>query len=250
VSKILPGVPDQPLDELIECLRTARKKRPDLLQGNLAFAISLVSRYSFTFVNDDYEEAASILDEILTSGSPEDSKDELAAMAQGFATLFMTGLARVRSRLGAHSTPENLEAMYLSRSSLGSSSVKELDRLSHSDPIVFDLEKTAKRRFHYFGSTGVETLPGNSPSSQPVPAVSSQDNGGDDWEFNQTFDDMKLLRFEIRNNEDTTKIDEATERARTILASYSPTNLHMLSNAILRLHPLRGVRSHKKDRVS
>ncbi|KAN0141060.1 hypothetical protein V8E53_000816 [Lactarius tabidus] len=159
VSKILPGVPDQPLDELIECLRTARKKRPDLLQGNLAFSISLVSRYSFTFVNDDYEEAASILDEILTSGSPEDSKDELAAMAQGFATLFMTGLARVRSRLGAHSTPENLEAMYLSRSSLGSSSVKELDRLSHSDPIVFDLEKTAKRRFHYFGSTGVETLP-------------------------------------------------------------------------------------------
>jgi hypothetical protein len=160
VSKILPGVPDQPLDELIECLRTARKKRPDLLQGNLAFAISLVSRYSFTFVNDDYEEAASILDEILTSGSPEDSKDELAAMAQGFATLFMTGLARVRSRLGAHSTPEILEAMYLSRSSLGSSSVKELDRLSHSDPIVFDLEKTAKRRFYYFGSTGVETLPG------------------------------------------------------------------------------------------
>jgi hypothetical protein len=30
-TNIQTGVPDQPLDELIECLRAARKHRPDLL---------------------------------------------------------------------------------------------------------------------------------------------------------------------------------------------------------------------------
>jgi hypothetical protein len=48
--KIHPGVPDQPLDELIECLRAARKRRPDLaLEGHIrarvAMAWCLVCRY-------------------------------------------------------------------------------------------------------------------------------------------------------------------------------------------------------------
>ena len=63
LSEIRPDVPGQPLDELIECLGAAMKRRPDLPQGRAAFAISLGTRYSMTSVNDDYEEAMSIFDE-------------------------------------------------------------------------------------------------------------------------------------------------------------------------------------------
>ena len=70
-SNIRPGVPDQPLDELIEFSRVARKRRPDLLEGHMTFAISLVLRYRMTCANHDYEDAASILDEIIAYRSPE-----------------------------------------------------------------------------------------------------------------------------------------------------------------------------------
>ena len=43
-SKIGLDVPDQPLDELIEFLRVARKRRPDLLDGHMIFATCLVLR--------------------------------------------------------------------------------------------------------------------------------------------------------------------------------------------------------------
>ena len=63
-SKIDAGVPGQPLDELIEFSRVARKRRPDLLEGHMTFAMCLVYRYMMTSVNNDYEEAASTLDDI------------------------------------------------------------------------------------------------------------------------------------------------------------------------------------------
>jgi hypothetical protein len=73
VSKIHIGVPEQPLDELIECLRAAMKRRPDLLEGHITLAKCLVYRYYMTGVDDDYDEAASILDEIITSGNSQDN---------------------------------------------------------------------------------------------------------------------------------------------------------------------------------
>ena len=82
-SKIRNWVPDQPLDELIECLRAARKHRPDLLQARFALVESLTTRYCMTWMNDDYEEAVSILDEIVASSSfPGDSQDDSLAASQ------------------------------------------------------------------------------------------------------------------------------------------------------------------------
>ena len=81
-SKIRLAVPDQPLDELIEFSRVATKHRPDLLKGHITFAISLACRYTITCVNDDYEEAASILDNIITYRSPGNSQDEFVAKVQ------------------------------------------------------------------------------------------------------------------------------------------------------------------------
>ena len=208
-SKIRPGVLDQPLDEVIEFWRVARKRRPDLLEGHIAFAVYLAHRYLITCVNDDYEEAASILDDIITR-SPGNSQDE--SVYRAYATGFVTELAMVRSRV--YQTPENLEeAFYCTRTCASSSSVKE-----HFPDIVMDLEATSNARSRYFGSIeGVEAPsgPGQWLSLvKPNPAT---------LEYNQTLDKMKNLLFGIRNTDDTTEIDEAIEKGRSILA-LSPTN--------------------------
>ncbi|KAH9161535.1 hypothetical protein EDB89DRAFT_1913841 [Lactarius sanguifluus] len=62
LSKFSLSAPDQPLNQIIECLRLARKHRLDM-GVSFALAASLLCRYFTTFVNDDYEEAASALDE-------------------------------------------------------------------------------------------------------------------------------------------------------------------------------------------
>jgi hypothetical protein len=106
-SNIDFGVPDQPVDELIECLRAARKHRPDLLAGRFALVISLIARYDMTYLNDDYEEAASILDEIITETSLRKPQDKSLDEAQGRATCLVKGLAVMR--LNAYGTPESSE---------------------------------------------------------------------------------------------------------------------------------------------
>ena len=91
ISKIRPTVPDQPLDEIIEFLRVARERRPDLLEGRMAFAICLVCRYIMTCADRDYEEAASILDGIIAI-PPGNSQDESVAKARASATGLVTTL--------------------------------------------------------------------------------------------------------------------------------------------------------------
>ncbi|KAI9433837.1 hypothetical protein H4582DRAFT_949358 [Lactarius indigo] len=70
VSKICLPVPDQPLGQIIECLRLVRIQRPKLRRAHFALALCLRARYLTTLVNDDYEEITSILDEIITSSPP------------------------------------------------------------------------------------------------------------------------------------------------------------------------------------
>jgi tetratricopeptide (TPR) repeat protein len=200
-SKIRPGIPNQPLDELIEFSRVARKRRPDLLEAQMTFAYSLVCRYNMTCVNDDYEEAASILDEIIAYRSPENSQDETVAKARATATALVTAIAGIRSIV--YQTPENVEeAIYRSRLCANSSSLKE-----HC-VIVTDPEAVAEGRFYHFGSIeGVEESPGNSMAD------------GLSQEYTHTIGRMRDLLFGTRNTDDTTEIDEAVEKGRSILAS-------------------------------
>jgi CHAT domain-containing protein/predicted RNA-binding Zn-ribbon protein involved in translation (DUF1610 family) len=198
-SQIRPFNQDQPLDELIHCLQVARKRRPDLLQSRMAFAQSLVCRYSVTSVNDDYEEAASVLDGIITYRSPGNLQDKSLVKAQGLATGLAAILAATRSV--TFQTPECLEeAIYRSRTCFSSSSYKE-----YYSPPSLAPEDHAKLRFRYFGSLeGVKEPSGNSPLSPPA-SVTSEDS------------QVESLLFGIRNTDDTTKIDEAVEKARSIL---------------------------------
>jgi hypothetical protein len=204
MSKIRPGVSDQPLDQLIESLRASRGYKPDLREARFALALALSCRYLMTSVNDDHEEAASVLDEIISSSPSGDSQDNFVAMAHEFATR----QAMIRSM--AQQKPEFLEdAIYRARAFLGTSSVQEEPIGS---PAVFDLEKTARLRFVYFGS--IETSTGDTSSSQLVPVLA---NGNS--EFGRIYKKMKLLLSGILNNVDITKIDEAVEEGRAILAS-------------------------------
>ncbi|KAI9449758.1 hypothetical protein BJY52DRAFT_1227571 [Lactarius psammicola] len=86
------------------------------------------------------------------------------------------------------------------------------------------LKLTAGRCSQYFGSIkGLEALSGNSLFSQPVPIVSFGEDGDDDPEFSQIHKTIELfeeLLSGIHNN-DMTKIDEAIEKGRTILASHT-----------------------------
>jgi hypothetical protein len=95
-------VPDQPLDEVIESLRVARKHRPDRREARFVLSWSLCCRF-LTFMSDDYEEAASILDEIITCGVSGDSQDEFVDMAQHLVT------ALTICRSYTDGTPECLE---------------------------------------------------------------------------------------------------------------------------------------------
>ncbi|KAF8270880.1 hypothetical protein EI94DRAFT_1698508 [Lactarius quietus] len=202
------GVPDQPLDELIECLQAARMHIPNILQarGRLALAISLI-RYGMTYVNDDYEEAMSMLDAIKASSFPGDGQDNLKAELVAKAQLHTSLLAESRPR--AYEAPEYLEeAIYRTRAFCSSYPVKE-------HPYSFlDPEVTAGKRFSYFGS--IEGLEASRADQK------SMDKEGEvDREFYRMKDEMKVLLLWIRNNDDTMKI----EKGRTLLASYSPTCL-------------------------
>ena len=207
-SKIRSGVPDQPLDELIEFSRVARKRRPDLLEGRMTLAASLVWRYHMTCANDDYEEASSILDEIIADSSPGNSQDESGTLARAQATGLVTVLAMMRS--SAYQTPEFLEeAIYRTRTFVSSPSVKE-----HLTGMVLDPEATSNVRFTYFGSIeGVEA------SSSKWLSLETPEDLAWKLEYNQTFEKMKNLRFRIRNNDDTMEVDEAIAKGRSILAS-------------------------------
>jgi hypothetical protein len=79
-------------------------------------------------------------------------------------------------------------------------------------------------RSRYFGSIeGVEASSGNW-LSLAHPAM---------LEYNQTFDKMKKLLFGIHNTDDTTEIDEAIDKGRSILPSDPDKSLLDLFGQIL-----------------
>jgi CHAT domain-containing protein len=206
LSKTYLGVSGQPLDELIACLRVAMKRRPDLPQARAAFAMSLSCRYYMTSADEDYEEAASILDEMITSGNSQDK------FMTGFAKGLAATLAMIRSH--AHWSPEYLEeAIYRTRTCLSSSSFTEIFSHLPWSPVV-----AAKERIRYFGPIeGVEGSSGPLVSGLELETPKSA----------QELDEMMLLSFLIRNDGDMTNIDAAIELGRSMAA---PSNrAHVLN---------------------
>ena len=220
ISKIRPAVPGQPLDEIIEFSRVAMKRRPDLLEGHITFAVSLVFRYIKSCGNHDYEEATSILDKIIANNSHWNNRDEFVALTRATATGLVAVLAMARSIF--YQTPENVEeAIYRTRTCVNSPSVKE----SFPRPLLdsIDPEATAKKRFRHFGSIeGVKVWSGNS-----LAAAFSQ-------EHTQKMGRVQDLFFGIRNTNDTTEIDEVIEEARslTLASDRDPAILNLFGSKL------------------
>jgi hypothetical protein len=173
------------------------KRRPDLPESRAAFAASLGFRYRITNVDDDYEEAMSILDEMATSG---DSQDKLLGKAQGFAKGLGAALALIRSnrpldpgifRGGnvSHSHGSQLIVLYgiLLSSRLGPGSLSQ-----GAFPLL---------RFHR-------------RSRRTVWAVVAAEMP----ESDETLDGMEPLLVILKDG-DPTKIDEAIKKGRSIAAS-------------------------------
>ncbi|KAI9433438.1 CHAT domain-containing protein [Lactarius psammicola] len=209
-SKISPFAPDPPSNQVIEFLRLVRKYKPDVSEARYALAWSLNCRYCMTFVNDDYEEAASIFDEIITSSSAGEGQGESVANIQETVTI----LATIRSTV--HKTPEYTEeAIYRARAIPSLSS--DMDRFA---------TMAAEQRFSYFGSIeGLEASSRNLPLSQPVPVRSIEELKGNP-ETDPTLEKLDLLKGLLSgiHDSDITEIDEAIKKGRSAVA-YAPRNI-------------------------
>ncbi|KAF8265306.1 hypothetical protein EI94DRAFT_1804547 [Lactarius quietus] len=198
-------VPEQPMEKVIKCLRSARETRRYRLEARLTLAFCLATRYCRSFVNDDYEEAVSVLDEIMISCSP---RDNFVAQAQ----LIVTVLAMHRS--SNHVTPEySEESTYRARAFLNSSLENQLLRslASHS------LQDATNQRFRYFG--GLEASSGNSRLSRTAPPILGLCPGFD--QLLKKAEIYKGILYGIRNDV-ITDIEEAIEVGRTTLPPSAP----------------------------
>ena len=144
---------DPLLNEVIECLRLARMHNPELRDVLYSLARCLFAR-SFYALNDELDEAVSIMDEIIASSSPGDE----------FLTRCQESVAYLAMFRSMSTHPEHSEeAIYRARSFLSSSSVE--DPLYPTWSKV--LEDAVENRFQNFGPIdGLEA----SSSSDPLPA--------------------------------------------------------------------------------
>jgi tetratricopeptide (TPR) repeat protein len=207
LSKLHLPVPHQPMEQVIECLRAATEPQIFRLEARLTLSFCLGTRYVRTFVNDDYEEASSILDEAITL-SPQDN-----FLAQLPIQQIVTMLAIGRSMI--HLTPEySEESMYRARAFLDS----PIETNAAHSLASYSLENATWQRFRCFGS-----IDGPEGSARNLQLVTRSIEG-----LHPMFDQIlkmgeivKGLVYRIRNN-NISDIEDAIKVGRTTLLSSVP----------------------------
>jgi len=81
------GKGKEPPAKVIDCLRKAKKRLPDLDGLSIALACTLLDRFCIAYSNDDYEEGTAILDRFLTSRDPGDDPSQFRE-ALSFISVF------------------------------------------------------------------------------------------------------------------------------------------------------------------
>ncbi|KAI0294715.1 CHAT domain-containing protein [Multifurca ochricompacta] len=135
----------QSLDEVIQCLRDALKTcLPSLHLVSLGLAAALVVRFRTTYSNNDYEEAMTLLENVIASNPPGESPIGTQTLALGTASKLRCLRANI------YPNPEYLEeAISYHRTLLSSSSLD--NDLRHS--LTHNMAYLAKMRFNNFGLT-------------------------------------------------------------------------------------------------
>ena len=135
------GQPVHLLDEVIGCLRDAVKVcPPDSCYVFYALAKQLCNRFLKNCSNDDYEEAAGLLERILDPNQPGGCPDSTRALASPLATLL------VHARSTIFQNPEHFEvAISRLRTELDSSSGDERLRLQLTESLALQTKMRSRR---------------------------------------------------------------------------------------------------------
>jgi CHAT domain len=218
--------PTQPSEQLIDCLREANIHLPDLADAAFVLSWCLFIRFYEGHSNEDYKEAMSNLDRIITSYSPSDCPGSL----QDGALLMAADL----SFFGYHlfGNPEFLEeAIFRHRTLLNLISPEHPQRPVKAQQLA-ELEK---QRFEHFGvtvglqdapsrSSRVPDLPNHLPSFLELAASLSNSDHTLPMTYGDQSQHLKAL-VSMRRITDITDIEEAVCYCRLGLAS---TNLEHL----------------------
>ena len=208
----LPELPtDRLLNEIIECLRLARVHKPELRVVHFILVQCLCARIDHA-MNDELDEAVSILDEIIASSFPGD--EILLPICQEY----MAFLVMLRSLIDGH-VENSEEAIYRARAFLASSSA--------GDPLYPTwteiLEHGAKKRFENFGLIDGFEASYASSSSDPLAALLPPQEPADVAQGTKTRSLDEVLDG-IRNDS-IPAIEEAIKSRRSIIASTDPSDL-------------------------
>ena len=222
----------QPLPgEAIECLREARIRFPGLNTVRFALASSLSDRFDWSHSHDDYEEAMSILDEMIAD--PNENVEQALSLAGLLA----------RSRFIVGSKPEHLaEAIFRTRAHLNAISSEN----PHHRSVVENLAYLEKRRFKEIGveSGPQEDIAGVADKSH-LPASPPSNLVEFPWPMPDESD--LLPHFEvlasIYNLTDLTDAEKAIKYCRLCLTSphsQLPFTLAALGRLLYRVFDLTG----------
>ncbi|KAI0298175.1 CHAT domain-containing protein [Multifurca ochricompacta] len=222
----LLNIGKRPLGQVIECLREAHTRLPDLQRVSFALAWSLVLRFDATFSTDDYEEATIILDSIATSDPPGDSSESYKTSASKLVTLIAYG------RATSYGNPEYLEESISRFRAL-------LGIIPLSDPLrphfARSLANCVKMRSELFGVGG--GLEEERSSTLALPSFQHLAASVAKWNVDQSQPSMQGEEFDQHLNAlrsvnhlyDMADVEEAIKYCRTLLAS--PLTINFLKYA-------------------
>ena len=210
-----------PPDEVIECLREARIRFPHLEEVCFALVESLDDRFIWAHSHDDYEEAKSVLDEIIA--------DPNGNVKRAMSLAGMIALGRYTR----DPKPEHLaDAIFRNRTHLNAMSSKDPEHLS----VVKRLADLEKDRFEEFGVKSgrqediAEVVDESHLVASPQMAQSNL------VEFPLPMPDRRNLELHINalnsilDITDPTNIEKATEHCRLCLTS---PHSHPVTHAVL-----------------
>ncbi|KAN0141136.1 hypothetical protein V8E53_000892 [Lactarius tabidus] len=191
--------PDQPLNQIIKCLRLAMMHKPEMRAVHFFLGKYLIIHYYYHTAKDELDEAVSILEEAIHSGS---LGDKFVAKCQKV----VADLAVMRSAM--NDDPEiSEEAIYRARAFLAASSPQEVLYPAWSHV----LENAANNRFQNFGPIG-RLEPSSGYLLPPWPVA---DETHPLFVLLDHFCDYVIA-----------DVDETIELGRSILASSNPNDLH------------------------
>jgi hypothetical protein len=217
----LIGRSTQPPEQLIECLREANARLPDLHQVPYALSWCLAMRFNETKSNDDYDDAMAILDKIIASHSSADDPD-LRSRAQGAAKLAATF---AYGRFMDYKKPDHLEeAIFCHRAYLSTLTLEDPERRNCIQYLT-DLEKKRSDEFGVKITDSKARFP--DPEVIGLPSISNLASLVSSSAVNLTQEDriQHLDALKSMNHiTDAAYLEEAIKYAQLILTRLSPVD--------------------------